>query len=403
MLVRVATLFVLAAGLAAVAAPSGWLEERALTLAGSGSGYLYWFWMLSLGDAAALLGIGIGVALAVGRGRPDAARALALALGFAGLAWGLATGELPGLGLRLRSALVAASGVLMASGLLAFTLRFPRPMGDDELLSFARGSAQLAVSGRDDALARGFSGYFTASRRVERALEAMLQWVLGFGDRARGAGVTARVERWLRIDAHAHGVAAAARNTWPIAGLYAAALVLSIGASLGTPVDFVAMAVTLVVVVSVLSLAAYTAWFAYARADDSARTKALWFVTGFVLLVAIPMVGIIGLMPFGLPDAANGVVATAAWLAFVLCLIPAVFLRGSFGPGLIVRSTVIAASFSLLLAFVFALVEEAVAPWLAQVITLPDAGGFALSGGLAAVVFAPMWRRIDDWVKRQLG
>ncbi|MEX0900777.1 MAG: hypothetical protein WD081_08840 [Gammaproteobacteria bacterium] len=102
----------------------------------------------------------------------------------------------------------------------------------------------------------------------------------------------------------------------------------------------------------------------------------------------------LGLTSFGMAIAS---------LAFVVCLILALFSGGAFDPRLIIRGTVFVGLLSVTLAFMFAVVEEFVTSQISARFDLPESTGLVVSTAIAAAVFGPLWRSVNRWVTRQLG
>ncbi|HET7321741.1 MAG TPA: hypothetical protein VFI96_04530 [Longimicrobiaceae bacterium] len=163
------------------------------------------------------------------------------------------------------------------------------------------------------------------------------------------------------------------------------------------------------VVVFVLAAASMNLWTSFVTADPLGRRRVVWVLEG-VLAAAV----IIALATaFRLVEVVvRGTVAVTVWyllafftalLVLVLCLAIAMFFTGAFDPRLAVRRTAVVGAVALVMIFLFAGAEQLMQDEISRWLGLSDHVGGVLTGGIVALSFEPVKKRVDRVVDRLLG
>ncbi len=379
----------------------------------------YYFWTVFIADATAILALGLVALLMI---RPNVHRGaipLAICLCSAVTAWGVGSAnEIPGFNFLMALTVVVSGLIFAAAGLLRFLSTFPHELSIDEL---AKGLSSLRWGRRDsvsDPIAARLGMFQSLDRQFTRRVWLPLLGKSLYRFLAKQQNRLARLVR--RLDsfdnnrlylAHARQI----QQPWTIAftltlllviatlvlppttdhisGVYGVAAVVGVVAGLLFIVPFVALIV---------------ARIGYLRADEEMKHRSLWVMEALLIAMSI----FIGMMMI---DFASHILwntkylglthlgVACASLAFVVCLILAIFSGGAFDPRLIIRGTVFVGLLSVVLAFMFAVVEGLVTSQISARFDLPESTGMVVSAAIAAAVFGPLWKSVNHWVTRQLG
>ncbi|MCA1798476.1 MAG: hypothetical protein LC632_03180 [Xanthomonadaceae bacterium] len=384
----------------------------------------YYFWTVFIVDATSVLALGLVALMMI---RPDIHRgAIPLAIGLcsAVTAWGVGSAnEIPGVNFLVTLTVVMAGFSFTAAGLIRFLSLFPHALSTEEI---ADGLSSLRWGWRDVRSSAPVSDPIAARWGIMQALGRRLNrvvWLPLFGKSLyrRHERLTRKFALWVgrfeSIGAAGHYRAYARRiqKPWPIACMLTLLLVIAV---IVTPseIDHIStlygiatvLAVTFGLLAPMPVIALIVARIGYLRADAEMKHRSLWVMEAFLIAMSIFVVVMtidyashilwdtrfLGLTALG---------AASACLAFVVCLILALFSGGAFDPRLIIRGTAFIGLFSVILAFMFAVVEEFLTSQISARFDLPESTGLVVSAAIAAAVFGPLWRSINRWVTRQLG
>lgn len=385
----------------------------------------FYFWIAFIADAAAILALGLVALLMV---RPDVHRGaipLAICLCSAVTAWGVGSAnDIPGFNALTVVAVVVAAILFAAAGLLRFLTLFPHSLNTEEL---ADGLASLRWGWRDIRTASSVSDPIAARFAKMEALERKITrnvWLplVGKSIYRRQASLTAKLKRWVRrleavgADRHNQSAAQQVQKPWSIAFLLTLLIVLAV---LITPppseMDHISSVFGIAAVLGVSFglllpapvVALTVARIGYLRADAEMKHRSLWVMEALLIAMAIFVIGMMAdYVGHFLWDtrlfAVTALGAAIAGLAFVVCLILALFSGGAFDPRLMIRGTVFVGLLSIVLAFIFAVVENFVTNQIGARFNLPESTGMIVSAAIAAAVFGPLWKSANRWVSRQL-
>lgn len=377
----------------------------------------YYFWTVFISDSTAILALGLVALLMV---RPEVHRGaipLAICLCSAVIAWGVVSAnEIPGFSGLVTLAVVFSGMLFSAAGLLRFLSVFPTELSTDEL---AHGLSSLRW-GRHEA-SDPIAARVSMIQSLDRKFTCLV-WLplMGKSLYRRLATEHRRFARWVRrldvvddgrlTQMHAHQI----QKPWSIA--FKLTLLFAI-AVLVTPstIDDISgvygiagvLGACFGLLVTVPFVALIVARTGYLRADAEMRHRSLWVLEALLLAVSIFIV-------MNMADFASHIVwdtrmlgltalgMACASLAFVVCLILALFSGGAFDPRLVIRGTVFVGLLSIVLAFMFAVVEDFVTNQISVRFNLPESTGMVVSAAIAAAVFGPLWKSANRWVSRQL-
>lgn len=362
------------------------------------SGHRFLLGAIALGNLTAAAGCAFAVVLIWRAWKEPAARALAVLLVATALLYllavlplafaGRAAGELLGYDAPAARAFWSAVAVLVAvagAALLRFAAFFPDEVTEQEI---------AVVRARGEEGARELPGLLR--------ILSTLGWKLRKDERVPRflrptAALEFRLSRLFLTLARSHAL-------WPGAILLGLSALVSFW-----------MVPPLLFVVTVTSLTGATAFLttSYMTSDATGRRKILWFTAGAFPCLWLMSVGggmamvlvadlLLGEAPLPEILAVLLVITSPAGLVLMAALAAAVFLHGALDPALTIRRTVLYSSLGVLLAFLFAVLENGLSDWLLEGTRLPFGAGAWIAGGMLAVAVVPLHRWTERGVDRIL-
>ena len=407
---RLGILLLAVVAMVAVAWPSDVWLDRFWFPPDFPAGYRIWFWALHVGNMAAAAGLVIALLIAVRPGVDESARPLAVALCCVAALWGLWTApELAGTVSaieRFSWVLLMAFTVSFCVALIQFVTRYPHPFSRDELEQLLTRSSRSGVHHR--AGGSVIAGLHQFLRWFNRAPHRLSLSILGAG-RYRGLiksyqSVSGRLDHRSNIQHLNVRLAHTLYAPWKATAI----LIAILAALIMLPVPDLIHALVLVIVlflgVMPLAIAPSAFRIGFAMQGPDTQSNALWIMAGLSLGIAV-MFSVAWVAFYLVPVNAFVRLGIAllgtviGWMIFTVCLVPALFMRGALGSGLIIRGSMFVGLFGVILAFVFALVENLITLLISDFVDLPDGTGLVVSGGVAAMMFAPLWKRVNRWLE----
>lgn len=375
-------------------------------------GYRIWFWALHVGNMAAAVGLVIALLIAVRPGVDESARPLAVALCCVAALWGLWTA--PDLADTVSAiegfswVLVMALTLSFCAALLQFVTRYPYSFSREELEQLLTRSRRFGIHRRAEG--RIMAGLYRLQRQFGRVPRKFSLRVLGTSRYRMFINWYQTSSRQLDNRSGIHHLNNRLAHVLYAPSKAAASLIIVLAVLIILPVPDLIHALVLVIGLSIgmiLPMVAAPSLFriGFAMQEPDTRANALWILAGMSMGVAISLYG--GLVAFSLlPISSDEIKLGIAllglvigWLVFTISLVPAVFMRGALGGGLVIRGSMFVGLFGVILAFVSAVVENLITLLISDFVDLPDGTGLVVSGGVAAMVFAPLWKRVNRWLE----
>ena len=361
-------------------------------------GYRVWFWALHLGNMAAVISVVIAVMVAVRKEVDASAFPLAVSLACIALLWGVWT--VPDLLVdRHYWSVILVFWVFFGTGLFNFALRYPYRYREDELLQLVSRNHRRKAKFVSDHIAPSVVGVYRIARWLDRLHRRALLIVFG----------PSGLKRLRRLDTYGNFpvvnvlIVRGLLRLWWISAVASLIAVACILLQISEFIDALVASFGALYAFALITGAVFTFALGFARADSVGQANALWVFAGLVLggmfAFVIFYVSLLAPIGPGLKLGAALLGLLSGWMIFTVCLVPALLMRGALGSGLIIRGSMFVGLFGVILAFVFAVVENLITLLISDFVDLPDGTGLVVSGGVAAMMFAPLWKRVNRWLE----